>query len=180
MRDVWNALAGDDITALGDKAAQPWLKALAIVDLGSNFADPLKGAGETVAKIAVKKSAEAVAKRIAETTGIDAAKDASHAAYVDSLRADMEKPVVSDPRLKFLVNELYRADAKIGSGSTAAAIRKEMREGVKVGNKRHSQKAEQMIEPLQKWLDTSPKARPGDRAAAENIIRDMLNALKGN
>lgn len=36
-----------------------------------------------------------------------------------------------------------------------------------------------MITSLQKWLQQNPTAAPGDRAAAENVIRDMQNALKG-
>ena len=34
-----------------------------------------------------------------------------------------------------------------------------------------------MINALEKWLRNNPNARPGDRAAAENIIKDLRNAL---
>jgi hypothetical protein len=32
---------------------------------------------------------------------------------------------------------------------------------------------------LQKWLEENPAASGGDRAAAENVIKDMSNALRG-
>ncbi|MDJ0652188.1 MAG: hypothetical protein QNJ27_04215 [Simkaniaceae bacterium] len=34
-----------------------------------------------------------------------------------------------------------------------------------------------MINALEKWLRNNPTAGPGDRAAAENIIKDLRNAL---
>ena len=70
-------------------------------------------------------------------------------------------------------------NAKIGSGSTAAAVRQELASGQPVGSVYHSQKAQDNIVALQKSLDKNPTASPGDRAAAENIIRDMTNALGG-
>jgi hypothetical protein len=37
-----------------------------------------------------------------------------------------------------------------------------------------------MIRALEKWLRTHPDATPGDRAAAENVIKDLRDALAGN
>ncbi len=34
-----------------------------------------------------------------------------------------------------------------------------------------------MIIRLEKWLRKNPTANPGDRAAAENVIKDIMNAL---
>lgn len=34
-----------------------------------------------------------------------------------------------------------------------------------------------MITALEKWLKNNPNASHGDRAAAENIIKDLQNAL---
>jgi hypothetical protein len=48
-----------------------------------------------------------------------------------------------------------------------------------VGGKFHTQKAQNMIRALKKWLRNNPTASPGDRAAAENTIKDMENALDG-
>ena len=44
----------------------------------------------------------------------------------------------------------------------------------------HSEKAKMMINALNNWLRSHPAARPGDRAAAENVLRDLQNALAGN
>ena len=61
----------------------------------------------------------------------------------------------------------------------AAAIRQELATGQPVGAAFHSQKAADSIRSLERWLSNNPTARPGDRAAAENVIRDMSNALGG-
>ena len=72
-----------------------------------------------------------------------------------------------------------RDTSTIGNGSTAAAVREELRTGLPVGDKYHSQKAEDAIVFLQKWLNANQTALSNDRLAAENLIRDMKNALNG-
>jgi RHS repeat-associated protein len=104
---------------------------------------------------------------------------AAHAAYKDGLRAAMSKPAVADSSLAKLIDQLYRPNATVGSGSTAAAVRQELATGQPVGGAFHSQKAEDGIRSLERWLSNNPTARPGDRAAAENVVRDMSNALGG-
>jgi len=108
-----------------------------------------------------------------------AANRAVHESYKDGLRAAMSKPEVSDPALAKLIDPLYRPNATIGSGSTAAAVRQELATGQPVGGAFHSQKATDSIRSLERWLSINPTAMPGDRAAAENIIRDMRDALGG-
>ncbi len=48
---------------------------------------------------------------------------AEYEKYVDSLRASMEKPNVQDENLSNIIDDLYRPNAKVGSGSTADAVR---------------------------------------------------------
>ena len=91
----------------------------------------------------------------------------------------MQKPIVSDPKLNGLVEDIFRRDAKVGNGSTGAAVREELRTGLQTGGRFHSQKAEDYSRALQKWLKSNPTARLSDRAAAENMLRDMQNALHG-
>lgn len=43
----------------------------------------------------------------------------------------------------------------------------------------HTQKARDGIRELEKWLTEHPSARPRDRAAAENALTDLRNALNG-
>ena len=104
---------------------------------------------------------------------------AQHEDYVDSLRASMEKPNVKDENLKNLIDDLYRPNAKIGSGSTADAVRYEMATGEKVGGRGHVEKAQTYSKALQDWLNKNPQASQVDRSAAENVLKDMQNALKG-
>jgi len=99
--------------------------------------------------------------------------------YKDQLREQMERPSAEDAKLKELLEWLYREDAEVGSGSTAAAVREEMRTGSPVGGVFHTQKAKDAVVALTRWLKNNPTARPGDRAAAENVLRDLVNALDG-
>jgi RHS repeat-associated protein len=127
-----------------------------------------------------RRAAEA-AKRAANSAENETARAANSAAaelYKDELRAAMERPAVSDPKLSSLIDQHYREGASVGSGSTAAAVRQELATGVPVGGRLHSQKAADGIRSLEKWLERNPTARASDRAAAENVKRDMENALR--
>ncbi|MEI2265674.1 VENN motif pre-toxin domain-containing protein [Erwinia sp. CGal63] len=110
---------------------------------------------------------------------LDPKNRAQHEEYVDSLRASMEKPNVKDENLKNLINDLYRPNAKVGSGSTADAVRYELATGEKVGGRGHIEKANAYSKALQDWLTKNPQASQADRAAAENVLKDLQNSLKG-
>ena len=99
--------------------------------------------------------------------------------YKDNLASLMQKPHVQDPKLSEFFNGLYRSDAKIGSGSTADAVRYERKTGNPVAGKYHEQKAYDALAYLEKWLKNNPAASSGDKSAAENVIRDLKNALAG-
>ena len=43
----------------------------------------------------------------------------------------------------------------------------------------HVEKAQTYSKALQDWLNKNPQASSSDRAAAENVLKDMQNALKG-
>lgn len=104
---------------------------------------------------------------------------ATGAKLTDDLISKMVKPQVSDARLSGLMDDLYRDGARIGSGSTADAVRYEATTGNQVGGKLHTQKAEDYSMALQKWLDANPSASFSDRSAAKNVLRDLQNALQG-
>lgn len=89
----------------------------------------------------------------------------------------MLKPSVTDPKLAGLLDDLYRPGASIGSESTASAVRHELATGAQVGGRTYTQKAHNYIDALASWLKNNPTALGGDRAAAENVIQDMINAL---
>ncbi|MXG91952.1 hypothetical protein GRQ65_20620 [Nocardioides sp. YIM 123512] len=109
----------------------------------------------------------------------DAANRAKHEKFLVELRREMGRPSTKDPDLTKLMRENYRDNAQVGSGSTAAAVRHELATGQPVGGAFHSQKAQEMIGRLEKWLRNHPDASPGDRAAAENVIKDLQDALSG-
>jgi len=94
------------------------------------------------------------------------------------LRAQMEKPYVVNTELRKQMDKYYRENASIGSGSTAAAIRHELATGEKVKGTFHFKKGRDMITFLEKWLQNNPTASLGDRAAAENVIKDLKDALR--
>jgi len=114
-----------------------------------------------------------------EVKNITGANNATLEALKDSYRMGMSKPTVSDPALKTIVDKLYRENATVGSGSTAAAVRFELSTGQQVGGRSHVQKASESITALTDWLTTHPSASSADQAAAKNIIIDTKNALSG-
>ncbi len=92
-------------------------------------------------------------------------------------RQAMEKPNVTDPKLKERIDNLFRDNAKVGNGSTSAALRKEKKTGRMVGDRYHKQKAEDNAVFLENWLKTNKTATPSDKQAAENVLKDLLDAL---
>jgi RHS repeat-associated protein len=93
------------------------------------------------------------------------------------LRSLMSKPPVTDPDLQKIMSDLYRANATIGSGSTAAAVRQEIATGQPVGGVFHTQKAQDYIIALERWIKNNPLANASDRHAAEQVILDLKDAL---
>lgn len=81
---------------------------------------------------------------------------AQHGEYVDPLRASMEKPNVRDVNLKNIIDDLYRPNTKVGSGSTADAAHYELSTGEKVGGRGYIEKAQTYSIALQDWLNKNP------------------------
>lgn len=88
-----------------------------------------------------------------------------HERYKDELRQKMGKPDVTDSNLKNIIDDLYRPNAKVGSGSTADAVRYELATGEKVGGRGHVLKAQDYTRALQDWLDKNPTASPGSSSS---------------
>ena len=74
-----------------------------------------------------------------------------------------------DPKLRNIINDLYRVAAKIGSGSSADAFR---------ADGSHALKLEYSIRGLQNVLK-NPNLSQTDRDIANYLINDMKNALSG-
>lgn len=89
-------------------------------------------------------------------------------------------PSVGSPRLQNIVDDLYRGTTnpgRIGSGTTADAIRHELRTGQPVFGRTHVQKGEDYLRGLENWLRANPHAPTADRLVARSLADDLLDAL---
>jgi hypothetical protein len=96
--------------------------------------------------------------------------------------ASMHRPTVSDPALRRLVRDLYKgkgSPSQLGTGSTADAIRSELRTGQPTQGIFHYQKGQQYANALCNWLQQHPNADPADRSAAQDLLHDLTEALHG-
>jgi hypothetical protein len=83
------------------------------------------------------------------------------------------------PALKNLINDLYRPGARVGDGSTAAAIRDELQTGGRVGGKSHSTKGINYRTALRR-LYRSGKLDSMDRAIVRRLLTGLQSAMSGN
>jgi RHS repeat-associated protein len=94
----------------------------------------------------------------------------------------LSTPRVASGKLQNLLNDLYKGTTnpgRIGNGTTADAIRHELATGQSVGGVFHSDKGAQYANGLQNWLQKNPTAAYGDRLAAQSVLNDLRNALRG-
>lgn len=84
----------------------------------------------------------------------------------------------TDPKLKSRIDKMYRANAKIGNGSTADVIRYELRTGKLLSPSGHSQKGTEMINGLLKDIK-SGRLNASDTEIAKKLVKDLENALSG-
>lgn len=152
--------------------------------IASGVGAATRALGGAILKQVLPESRSSLAERtgLPEPDGNSAPPAANRAEfenYTDALRRSMDRPVTTDPKLSAILDEMYRPNAKVGSGSTAAALRFERATGQPVAGRWHTQKAEDGTIRLQRWLQNSPAASSSDRAAAENVLRDLQNALVG-
>ncbi len=90
----------------------------------------------------------------------------------------MEKPNVENPELASMLDKLYRPNARVGSGSTSDALRHERLTGEQVGGRNHMQKVSDSIKGLERWLEINKNIKATDISAAENVLKDLRNALQ--
>ena len=142
-----------------------------IVNFSNDFANGVSSAVDSYAK----EIEPQLPKPVSEATN-----RAQHEAYKAELRSQMEKPYVVNKSLKKIVDNSYaaeRSESRIGNGSEAAAIFNELATLQSTKGSWHIQEGGETIIKLSEWLKNNPSANPGDRAAAENIIKQIRNAL---
>ena len=88
---------------------------------------------------------------------------------------------ITNDKLKSIYNRNFRPDAKIGSGSTADALRYEIKTGNKVGGASHVQKVQDSINGL-KNLKNNPDANltPVELDILNKMLDDLINAQQTN
>jgi RHS repeat-associated protein len=102
--------------------------------------------------------------------------------YISASRLGMLKPLVTNPKLAAVVDELFQATDKL-PGGTAGAVRFEQESGIMLSPSPtgHAQDAQDIISQLNNML--KDKNAPGwsvnDQAVAKGLIRDLQNALSG-
>ncbi|MBI2011789.1 hypothetical protein HYS91_03400 [Candidatus Daviesbacteria bacterium] len=96
--------------------------------------------------------------------------------------AAAQVPKVTNQKLNNYVDQFYKGVSnpnRIGSGTTADAIRFENNTGLEVFGSRHIQKGEDLIRGINKWLNANPNASEEDIKIAKTIKDDLVNALRG-
>lgn len=84
--------------------------------------------------------------------------------------------ISSNQTIKNVIKELYRPGAKVGNGSTAAAIKKEIKTGELVGGHSHITKGKERAKQLEKILKTQNLSAT-DRMIANKMLKDLKKAL---
>lgn len=90
--------------------------------------------------------------------------------------------VTNDVKLTNIIRDLYKGESnlnRIGSGSTADAIRNELVTGLPTEGKFHSDKGRQYISALENWLKANPNAPAKDKEIAQLLKQDLIDALEG-
>jgi len=80
------------------------------------------------------------------------------------------KPVITDPGLQGIADQIYRPGAQIGHGGTADAIRADLG---------HVTKGAERIINLERWIAAHPSASASDMHAAQSMIQDLTSAMAG-
>ncbi|MFD0360093.1 hypothetical protein ACFQZZ_01350 [Nocardia sp. GCM10030253] len=92
------------------------------------------------------------------------------------------KPTVNDTRLQNILNDLYKGannPGRVGDGTTADAVRNELKTLEPTEGRWHLQKAMESQRGLAKWLMDKANTDPADRAVAIRELQNLMDALAG-
>ena len=99
--------------------------------------------------------------------------------YITASKLSMLKPLVTNPKLAEIVDELFQATDKI-PGGTAGAVRFESESGIMLSPAGHVQDAESIAGQLNNLLKNPNTGWSShDQAVAKELIRDLQNAVAG-
>jgi len=159
------AFASGSVT-IGTASGWSQLMATGDIDAGQVFRDALIGGGIT-AGVSVFGSVVRSARTAWATRGA-----------TNTIDGILPKPVVSNPKLKNIVNDLYKGTTnpgRVGTGTTADAVRNELATGLPTGGTFHSEKARMYINGLTNVLKADLSA--SDRLVAQSLFDDLVDAL---
>ncbi len=94
----------------------------------------------------------------------------------------LPKPVVDNPKLGNIVNDLYKGTTnpnRVGNGTTADAIRNEIATGQRTAGRFHSQKGLEYERALVNFLRRNPNGSYRDRLTAQSLLDDLRSARGG-
>ena len=91
--------------------------------------------------------------------------------------SSVTKPNVSNTKLKSIVEEMYRWNAKIWNGSTADALRYEKKTGILLSESWHQQKVVDRRRELKNWLKKNYDASKSDIKSANDMLDDLNQAF---
>ncbi len=92
------------------------------------------------------------------------------------------KPIVSNKKLSNIVENIYKGidnPNRIGNGTTADAIKNEIRTGAPTFGTYHSKKGEETLRALKNWIRKNPNASSHDVEIATSELHNLENALQG-
>ncbi len=94
------------------------------------------------------------------------------------LKARLLLRIVKSDNLKNTIKELYKPGAKVGDGSTAAAIKKQLKTGVLVGGKDHLVKGRERINNLTNLINCG-RLNKMDLKIAKKLRKNLERAFGG-
>lgn len=106
---------------------------------------------------------------------------AEHKKWIGVSRRDRLIKKAKHPKVKNLVNELYRSKSFIGDGGTASALKFERSTGLGLGRNgnSHIEKAQNTIRHINKNILTIENLSPSDRKLAIQLRNKLIKALGG-
>lgn len=116
---------------------------------------------------------------LADDVGAIARRASQHSGMV-ATQAVVSKPIVESRRLQNIINDLYKGTTnprRVGTGTTADAIRHELRTGRQVFGRTHMEKGQGYLRGLERWLRQNPGASYRDRLIAQTLADDLRDAL---
>lgn len=142
--------------------------------------------GSTVVAAGGEANQESTAGTVASNTygyDVPGLLRVSHAVVATNSVVDdiLPKPDVTDPKLQNVVDDLYKGTTnpgRVGTGTTADAVRAEFESGQATAGKFHFQKAEQYSNALRSLLKKGNLGAQ-DRLVAQSLLDVLQNALKG-